>query len=111
MKIYLLLFLILAFTSNPIGNENNNEFSKGKRKRQFNLDLYECIVKSETASNELKKYAEEHKDKGLRQNLHSIKSKLNENDLNILKQCRKETFLKFRETIQKTFEEISRGFK
>ena len=109
MKIYLLLFFLLAIICNPTGNENNNQFPKEKRKRKFNLDLYECIIKSETASEELKKYAEEYKDKELRKNLNSLKSKLSEKDLETLKECRKETFLKFRETIQKTFEEISTG--
>ena len=108
MKIYLLLLFLLGITCNPTGKENNHQFPKEKRKK-FNVDLYECIIKSETASEELKKYAEEYKDKELRKNLNSLKSKLSEKDLETLKECRKETFLKFRETIQKTFEEISTG--
>ena len=107
MKIYLFVLLLLEIMSNPTGKEN--KFPKEKGKRKFNLDLYECVIKSETASEELKKYVEEYKDKELRKHLQSLKSKLNEKDLDILKECKKESFLKFRETIQKTFQEISSG--
>ena len=106
---YLILVLLLFVTcSFPTNIKDKNGETGGKRRKQFNLDFYECINRSQEASEELKKFVEEHKDGELKKNLLSFKSN-NENDKNAIKNCRKEAFHKLRESINKIFKEISSG--
>ncbi len=110
MRIYLFAILLLLVFSFPTENKGKGQKS-GQKKKQFNIDFYECMKKSEEASEELKKLVEDNKDGQLRKVLHDNQSKFDEKDQNVIKECRKESFMKFRETIQKTFDEISSGKK
>ena len=107
MRTFLVLLLLFSIFCNPTENDNKNKLEKGKKRKQFNADFSECILKNGTASEELKKNVEENKDGQLRKVLFELKDKLNESDLNLINHCKKEAFIKLRETIQKTFQEIS----
>ena len=108
MRYFILILLLFVIYSFPTNTNDKKGETGGKRRKRFNLDFYECINKNEEASQELKKFVEEHKDGQLRKYLITFKSN-NENDQNVIKNCRKETFHKLRESINKTFQEISSG--
>ena len=108
MRYFILILLFFVVCSFPTNKNNKHGESGGKRRKKFNLDFYECINKSEEASQELKKFTEENKDGELRKKLITFKSNY-ENDQNAIKNCRKESFHKLREEINKTFQEISSG--
>ena len=111
MRIYLFVLLLLAIFSFPTDNKGKDQGPGQKKRKKFNIDFYECIKKSEEASEELQKLVEDNKDGLLRKALHENESKFGEKDQNAIKQCRRESFMKFRESIQKTFDEISSGKK
>ena len=108
MKYFILILLLAFIYSFPTNSNDKNRETGGKMRKRFNLDFYECINKSEEASEELKKFVEEHKDRELRKNLLTFKSN-SENDQNVIKNCRKESFHKLRESINETFQKISSG--
>lgn len=107
MKYFLLVLVLIGIICNP--NEDGKKFELGRenKRKKFNTNLYECIVKNETTSEDLKKNIEENKDKELRKTLFKLKDTLSESDQEVVKHCRKESFMKFRDDIQKTFNELS----
>ena len=56
-------------------------------------NILECIVKSEKASPEMKKYATDNLNSGANDTLNLAQFKNNETDRLIIKQCRREAFL------------------
>lgn len=107
MRNFLLVLVLIGIICNPNEDGKKFELGKGNKRKKFNTNLYECIVKNETTSEDLKKNVEEHKNGELRKTLFNLKDKLSESDQEIVKHCRKESFMKFREDIQQTFNELS----
>ncbi len=102
MKSVLIFLLVLAFVCCP-----PPEFSKEdrrQRRHQFQKEMAECIVNSENVSADLKKQIEENKDDDLRKVLHLYVTKLDTNDREIIKKCRREMFGKMREMHKGFFE-------
>ena len=93
-SILVFLFLMALVVCHP--PEFNRE-ERQKRRKQFQKDIADCILKSESASADLKKQIEDNKDDDLRKVLHLYITKLDESDREIIRKCRRELFGKMRE--------------
>ena len=104
MKSCLLLLLLLVFVSSqPMPSYDRKQVREEmleRRKKQFQL-IAECILKSEEASEELKKAIEENNKEDMRLFFAPTNEKLNEKDHNIIRNCRKEMFKKMIEDRQR----------
>ena len=93
------LFLLVIFTlvfCQPQRLLNREE--RQKRRRQFQKDMKDCILKNESASVDLKTLLEGNNSSPLTF-LHYYFSKLDSNDKEIIKKCRGELFEKLKELI------------
>ena len=79
-----------------------------KRRRQFQKEMADCIVKSDSVSAELKKQIEDNIDDDLRKVLHLYMTKLDSNDREIIRKCRRELFGKMREMHRGRFHGFNR---
>ena len=95
MKIILFFVILLAFVVCQPSNEKREEIRKKRKERD--MQLAECILKNENISSELKKLIEENKDEHLMKALHPRDHKLDRNDRDIIRNCRKEMFEKMKE--------------
>ena len=95
MRCVLVFLLVLALVVCP-PNEFNRE-ERQRRRKEFQKELADCILKSETVSADLKKQIEDNKDDDLRKVLHLFITKLDSNDREIIRKCRRELFGKIRE--------------
>ena len=103
-KIFIFLILIIFVFSQP-SEERKEEMRKrreeaGKKRKEHDLVVANCIINSEEASPEFKKYVEENKDE-LMKALHPSKHPLEKKDRDIFRKCRKEIFEKIREERKK----------
>ena len=95
MKAILIFLALIAFVvSEP--KVSRSEELKQKRK-EFQTGIAECLLKSEHVSAEFKNLITQNKDGDLRKVFHPIGHPLNKNDLEALKICRLQFFLKLRE--------------
>ena len=87
-----LLFVLLAlvFSQPPLFNSEE----RARRREKFNKEMADCILKADSISAELKTQIENNKDDDLRKVLHLYKSKLDTNDREIIRNCRREMFSK-----------------
>ena len=95
MRSVLVFLVVLALVVCPHPEFNREE--RLKKRKEFQKDLADCILKSEAASADLKKQIEDNKDDDLRKVLHLFTSKLDSNDREIIRKCRRELFGKIRE--------------
>ena len=96
----ILLFLVLIIISNC---QLSHEESQNK-KQKFFMKLAECLLKSPDISNEYRRNIEENKDndlKYLREAIYPRSHKLEGNDLDAMKNCRKEMIEERREEIKR----------
>ena len=92
MKNYLLFAILMAIAiCHP--NDHFRE-ERMKRRKEFQKELTNCIVTSEGLSQNLKKQIEDNKDEDLRKILHLYLDKLDANDREIIRKCRREVFSK-----------------
>ena len=82
------LFLISFVLSEPNGNVIPTEESFTEIKKS----ILECIAKDINVSNELKNYANENLNNGFKERLSFSSFRENENDRNIIRQCRRQAF-------------------
>ena len=97
MKIFLVFLVLLVLVVCPPPHFNKEEVFK--RRKEMENQISECILKSESVSADFKKQIEENKDGDLRKVLQLSNSKLDANDREIVRQCRREFFEKMREKI------------
>ena len=95
MKSVLVFLVLMVLVVCPPPKFNREE--RQKRRREFQKQMAECILKSESVSADLKKQIEDNKDDDLRKVLHLYLSKLDSNDREIIRKCRRELFEKMRE--------------
>ena len=84
-----LLFLISFVLTEPNGPVIPSEETFSDIKKS----ILECIIKDVNASTELKNYANQNLNNGLKERLSFSSFRENENDRNIIKQCRRQAFL------------------
>ena len=93
MKYFLCLLLLFEIT---FCNRKKSILSPHTMEDVFpalKKSLLECISKSETASEELKNYANENLTKELKNHLQLSQFKILETDKLVIRKCRRETFL------------------
>ena len=87
-----LVLLALAFCHPQFNREAIHQ-----RRQQFQKEMADCILKSESVSADLKKQIEDNKEDDLRKVLDLYINKLDTNDREIIRKCRRELFGKMRE--------------
>ena len=95
MKSVLVFLVLMVLVVCPPPEFNREE--RHKRRREFQKQMAECILKSESVSADLRKQIEDNKDDDLRKVLHLYLTKLDSNDREIIRKCRRELFGKMRE--------------
>ena len=95
MKVVLIFLVLMVLVVCPPPEFNREE--RQKRRREFQKQMADCILKSESVSADLKKQIEDNKDDDLRKVLHLYITKLDANDREIIRKCRRELFGKMRE--------------
>ena len=95
MKSVLVFLVLIVLVVCPPPEFNREE--RHKRRREFQKQMAECILKSESVSADLRKQIEDNKDDDLRKVLHLYLTKLDSNDREIIRKCRRELFEKMRE--------------
>ena len=103
MKSVLVFLVLMVLVVCPPPEFHREE--RQKRRREFQKQMAECILKSESVSADLKKQIEDNKDDDLRKVLHLYISKLDTNDREIIRKCRRELFSKMREIHRGKFQE------
>ena len=97
MKSVLIFFVLLVLVAcPPPPNFAEDRGRRESRRKEFNKQMVDCLLKSEI-SDELKKQVEDNKDDDLRKILHMFMTKLESNDREIIRKCRRELFGKMRE--------------
>ena len=95
MKIVLFFLVLLVVVVCPPPKFNKEEALK--RRKELQNQISECILKSESVSADLKKKIEDNKEGDLRKILQLSHIKLDSNDREIVRKCRREFFEKMRE--------------
>lgn len=95
MKNILFFILLIVLVVCPPMPRFERE-DRNKKRLEFQKKVAECILKSESASADLKRDIEENKDGNLRIVFHNYVTKLNTKDHEIIRNCRKELFEKER---------------
>ena len=93
-KILFFVLLLVLATCQP-SKEKIEEMKKRRKERE--MQLAECILRSPDASEEFKKLIEENKDKDLIRALYPRDHKLEKNDHDVMRNCRREMLDKRRE--------------
>ena len=88
-----LMLMVLVVCPPP---EFDREERQNKRK-EFQKQMVDCLLNSEGISADFKKQIEDNKDDDLRKVLHLYITKLDTNDREIIRKCRRELFGKIRE--------------
>ena len=101
MKAFLVFLIMMVFVVCPPPHFHAEE--RLKRRREFQKNMVDCILKSEGVSAELKKKIEDNKEEDLRKILHLYLTKLDSSDREIIRKCRKELFTKMRESFKDRF--------
>ena len=101
MKNVLLFILFFLAICHPLGF---NKEERAKRRQEFNKEMADCILKGGSISAELKTQIENNKDDDLRKILHLYMTKLDTNDREVIRKCRRELFSKMMETHRNRFQ-------
>ena len=95
MKKFLIFLVLIVFAVCQPSKEKIEEMKK--RRKEHDMQIAECILKSPDASPEFKKLIEENKDKDLMRAFHPREHKLEKNDHDVMRNCRREMLDKRRE--------------
>ena len=96
MKIILVFLLLIVLVVCPLPESEREE--RKKKRKEFQKQVTQCILKSDEISEHLRKELEDNNDDGeLRKVLHLFATKLNENDREVIRKCRREYFSKIRD--------------
>ena len=90
-----LLFILFALAICHPPEFNKEE--RARRRKEFNKEMADCILKGGSISAELKTQIENNKDDDLRKILHLYMTKLDSNDREVIRNCRRELFSKMME--------------
>ena len=101
-RVLVFLVLIALVICNPL---KFNREERQKKRREFQKQITECILKSKSLSPDFKKQLEESKDVDLRKVLQLFMNKLDSNDREVIRKCRNEIFGKIREMVKDKFHE------
>jgi oligoendopeptidase F len=99
MKVVLFLFLFALIVCPPVPTEGEGQEERNERRKKFQQEITDCILKGDI-STELKTKLQENKDEDLRKTLHTFLSKLDSNDKEVIRKCRREIFGKLREELK-----------
>ena len=105
MKTVLIFLIVIVFVVCPPPNIEEIKQRRENRRKQFQKDMSECLLKNEI-SEELKKKLQDNKEEDLRATLHLFMGKLESNDKEIIRKCRREIFRKFKEEHMARFNEM-----
>ena len=95
MKAILIFLALIAFVISEPQESKVEEIRQ--KKKEFQTGIADCLLKSESASEQFKKSISENKDGDLRKAFHPIGHPLSRDDLEALKNCRHQFFAKLRE--------------
>ena len=98
MRHFILLILLFVFVVSTRNNDEAKERKREKLRSIFKKVLAQCILKSE-ASAELKKEVEENKDGDLKKVLHNYVTKIDSNDREIIRKCRRKSLVFMKEKL------------
>ena len=99
MKTILIFLVLITFSFCHISQARIEEMKK--RRKEHGRQMAECILKHENISPEFKKLIEENKDENIFKVLHPKDHKLDKNDRDIIRNCRKEMHDKMKEEWKK----------
>ena len=94
MKTILFFLILIVFAVCPLSREKIEELRKKRREKDKKIE--ECLLKSETVSEDLKKRIKEKKDEDLIRILHPRDHELDKNDKEAVRNCRREVFIQER---------------
>ena len=95
MKSVLIFLVLIVIVVCPFPEYDREE--RRRKKNEFRKEIADCILESSKISSELRKQIEDNKDDDLRKVLHLYITKLDSNDREIIRKCRRELFGKMRE--------------
>ena len=98
MRSVLIFFVLLLLVACPPPTFAEDRGRRESRRKEFQKQMSDCLLKSEI-SDELKKQLQDNKDDDLRKILHLFITKLDSNDREIIRKCRRELFGKMREKL------------
>jgi predicted Holliday junction resolvase-like endonuclease len=98
MKSVLIFFVLLVLVACHPPHFAEDRGRRESRRKEFQKQMSDCLLKSEI-SDELKKQLQDNKDDDLRKILHLFITKLDSNDREIIRKCRRELFGKMREKL------------
>ena len=93
-KILFFISILITIVCKP-SREKIEEFHN--RRVEHDRQIAECILKNENISPDLKKLIEENKDKNIFRALHPKDHKLDKNDRDVIRNCRREMLEKLKE--------------
>ena len=97
MKNLLFFSILIVTVICPFYKRRKNFFlNRMKRRRIYEKNIRECLLKSDNFNSDVK-IALEEKDKSLFKILNKFKSQLDKNDRIIFRKCRRDYFMKLRE--------------
>ena len=96
-SVLIFLVLIALVVCQPPFAGGNRERRENRRK-EFQKDMVDCLLKSDISA-ELKKEIQDNKDDDLRKVLHTFMTKLDSNDREVIRKCRRELFTKMRDNM------------
>ena len=106
MKNILFLLVLLGYIIAQPSETRLEEMRK--RRKEHDKQMSECILKSESASAELKQLTEKNKDDDFIKVLHPRDHKLDKNDREVIRECRKQIFDKNRDQLRKDMERMKK---
>ena len=102
MKSVLVFLVLIALVVCQPHFEGSNRERREKRRKEFQKDMVDCLLKSDISA-ELKKEIQDNKDGDLRKVLHTFITKLDSNDREVIRKCRRELFSKTRDNMGRIF--------
>ena len=94
-----LVLIALVVCHPPFGGDRER---RENRRKEFQKDMVDCLLKSDISA-ELKKEIQDNKDDDLRKVLHAFITKLDSNDREVIRKCRRELFSKMRDNKGRIF--------
>ena len=91
MRSVLIFLLLIALVVCPFPDFDKDQ--RKKKRKEFKKQITKCILQSNSISKDLRKEIEENEDEDdLKKILHLYVSKLDENDREVIRKCRREYF-------------------
>ena len=101
MRNVLIFLILMALVVCPPPEFNREE--RQNRRKEFQKQMVDCLLNSEGISADFKKQIEDNKDDDLRKVLHTFMTKLDSNDREVIRKCRRELFSKTSDNMGRIF--------